>query len=111
MPRKKDEKTKCSICGNINEENNVYCGVCGKKLNQNAENSKQGDEVENLETSDALEIDSSLPMSDEPQNIEDVSASESESSSEVVDEILEDIEEGRIITEVRQVKSAWLWSS
>lgn len=111
MPRKKDEKIKCSICGNVNEGNNVFCGLCGKELNQDTKNSKQDNEVKNVDSTNAPEIDSSLEISGETQDIEAVDTSESDKSPQDATQISEDIEEGQVIAEVRQVKSAWIISS
>jgi len=101
MPIKENGNNKCSICGNVNEGKSVYCGICGSELNPKAEDT--GFE-EQLEEDDSFESEIA------EQDIE--TANSGKNASEVEsDQILDEIEDGRMIAEVRQVKSAWLLSS
>ena len=101
MPIKENGNNKCSICGNVNEGKSVYCGICGKKINPQAEDT--GFE-EQLEEDDSFESEIA------EQDIETANSGKNASELES-DQILDEIEDGRMIAEVRQVKSAWLLSS
>ena len=99
MPTKNDEKNKCSVCGNINEGKNVYCGICGTELNSDANIKEEALENDEL---DSLQVE------------QDTGAIEPEAGDIVSGEsnqVLDEIEDGDVITEVRQVKSAWVWSA
>ena len=99
MPTKNDEKNKRSVCGNINEGKNVYCGICGTELNSDANIKEEALENDEL---DSLQVE------------QDTGAIEPEAGDIVSGEsnqVLDEIEDGDVITEVRQVKSAWVWSA
>ena len=101
MPTKENEKNKCSICGNNNEENNSYCGVCGNELNSEGDDAKVGQKLE--------DDDANLLTTEQDEEV--IEPAEGDTSSDDSDQIMDEIEEGEVITEVRQVKSAWVWSS
>ena len=99
MPTKNDEKNKCSVCGNTNEDKNAYCGICGNALDSDADIKEEALENDEL---DSLQVEQDTGAN-EPEEVDIVS----DESNQVLDEI----EDGEVITEVRQVKSAWVWSS
>ena len=106
MPTKKDEKNKCSVCGNVNDGKNVYCGICGNELNP---------QNEDAEFEELLEDDDTFESEIAEQDTETANSGAGASSDEEIrssesDQILDEIEDGQIIAEVRQVKSAWIWS-
>lgn len=101
MPTKENEKNKCSICGNNNQENNSYCGVCGNELNSEGDDAKVGHKLE--------DDDANLLTTEQDEEV--IEPVEGDTGSDDSDQIMDEIEEGEVITEVRQVKSAWVWSS
>jgi len=101
MPTKENEKNKCSICGNNNQENNSYCGVCGNELNSEGDDAKVGQKLE--------DDDANLLTTEQDEEV--IEPVEGDTGSDDSDQIMDEIEEGEVITEVRQVKSAWVWSS
>ena len=101
MPTKENEKNKCSICGNNNQENNSYCGVCGNELNSEGDDVKVGHKLE--------DDDANLLTTEQDEEV--IEPAEGDIGSDASDQIMDEIEEGEVITEVRQVKSAWVWSS
>ena len=101
MPKKENGKNKCSICGNNNEEKNVYCGVCGNELNSEDGDAKFGDQLE--------DNDANLLTTEQDEEV--IESIERNTSSSDSGEIIDEIEDGEVITEVRQVKSGVLWSS
>ena len=101
MPTKENEKNKCSICGNNNQENNSYCGVCGNELNSEGDDAKVGQKLE--------DDDANLLTTEQDEEV--IESVEGDTGSDDSDQIMDEIEEGEVITEVRQVKSAWVWSS
>ncbi len=101
MPTKENEKNKCSICGNNNQENNSYCGVCGNELNSEVDDAKVGQKLE--------DDDANLLTTEQDEEV--IEPVEGDTGSDDSDQIMDEIEEGEVITEVRQVKSAWVWSS
>ena len=101
MPTKENEKNKCSICGNNNQENNSYCGVCGHELNSEGDDAKVGQKLE--------DDDANLLTTEQDEEV--IEPVEGDTGSDDSDQIMDEIEEGEVITEVRQVKSAWVWSS
>ena len=101
MPTKENEKNKCSICGNNNQENNSYCGVCGNELNSEGDDAKVGQKLE--------DDDANLLTAEQDEEV--IEPVEGDTGSDDSDQIMDEIEEGEVITEVRQVKSAWVWSS
>ena len=101
MPTIENEKNKCSICGNNNQENNSYCGVCGNELNSEGDDAKVGQKLE--------DDDANLLTTEQDEEV--IESVEGDTGSDDSDQIMDEIEEGEVITEVRQVKSAWVWSS
>ena len=99
MPTKNDEKNKCSVCGNINEGKNVYCGICGNTLDSDADIKEEALENDEL---DSLQVE---------QDTGTIEPGEGDIVSEESNQVLDEIEDGAVITEVRQIKSAWVWSS
>ncbi len=106
MPTKENGKNKCSICGNNNEEKNAYCGVCGNELNPE-EDAKFEEQAEDGDLN-SLTTKQDAGMVEPTEGDSD---SDSDSDSDDSDQIMDEIEEGEVITEVKQVKSAWVWSS
>jgi membrane protein YdbS with pleckstrin-like domain len=101
MPTKENEKNKCSICGNNNQENNSYCGVCGNELNSEGDDAKVGQKLE--------DDDANLLTTEQDEEV--IEPAEGDTGSDDSDQIMDEIEEGEVITVVRQVKSGVLWSS
>ena len=110
MPTKKDGKNKCSVCGNENDGKNVYCGICGNELNPQNEDAEVEEQKDLVSPKGQLEDDDTFESEIAEQDIETANSGENASELES-DQILDEIEDGRMIAEVRQVKSAWLLSS
>ncbi len=100
MPTNNDKKNKCPVCGNTNEDKNAYCGICGTELNSDADNKLDETHVE--DELDSLNVE---------QEVEANEFKEESAESNDDRKILDEIEDGDVITEVRQVKSAWVWSA
>ena len=100
MPTNNDKKNKCSVCGNTNEDKNAYCGICGTELNSDADNKLDETHVE--DELDSLNVE---------QEVEANEFKEESAESNDDRKMLDEIEDGDVITEVRQVKSAWVWSA
>ena len=112
MPTKENGKNKCSICGNNNEEKNAYCGVCGNELNPEEDARLKGQsEEEYAKLKGQSEEEDDLNSLTAKQDAEMIEPTDGDSGSDDSDQIMDEIEEGEVITEVRQVKSAWVWSS
>ena len=118
MPTKKDGKNKCSVCGNENDGKNVYCGICGNELNPQNEDAEFEEQKDLVSPKGQLEDDDTFEseIAEQDTEIANSGAGASASSDEEIrssesDQILDEIEDGQIIAEVRQVKSAWIWSS
>ena len=99
MPTKNDGKNKCSVCGNTNEGKNVYCGICGNTLDSDADIKEEALENDEL---DSLQVE---------QDTGTIEPEERDIVSDESNQLLDEIEDGEVITEVRQIKSAWVWSS
>ena len=110
MPTKKDGKNKCSVCGNENDGKNVYCGICGNELNPQNEDAEVEEQKDLVSPKGQLEDDDTFESEIAEQDIETANSGKNASELES-DQILDEIEDGRMIAEVRQVKSAWLLSS
>ena len=100
MPTNNDKKNKCPVCGNTNEDKNAYCGICGTELNSDADNKLDETHVE--DELDSLNVE---------QEVEANEFKEESAESNDDRKMLDEIEDGDVITEVRQVKSAWVWSA
>ena len=116
MPTKKDGKNKCSVCGNENDGKNIYCGICRNELNPQNEDAEFEEQKDLVSPKGQLEDDDTFESEIAEQDTEIANSGAAASSDEEIrssesDQILDEIEDGQIIAEVRQIKLAWVWSS